>query len=94
MALLRQSCCERMQQDFSTSGMGSSVAFAARTTSGRLEKQRLSLRDPRTGKLQTNLPFGLWHPNGAYGPLQTFCAAIYATFFVPSKGRLTMAQYF
>ena len=33
--------------------VGSSVAFAARTTSGRFEKQRLSLRGARTGKMRT-----------------------------------------
>ena len=62
--------------------LGSSVAFAARTTSGRLEKQRLSLRDPRTGKLRTLLPFAAnaknrtrrgWHQHG--GGMRAFAAS-------------------
>jgi len=57
-------------------------------------ESRYSLRSAPRSAMWANLPFGLWHPNGAYGLLQTFGAAIYATFFVPSQGRLTMAQYF
>ena len=36
VALLRQSCCERMQQDFSASGLGSLPTFAAIFTNDRL----------------------------------------------------------
>jgi hypothetical protein len=53
MHLPHFSRCERMQHKIPIHRLGSSVAFAAQTTSDRFRKQRRSLRGARTGAMRT-----------------------------------------